>query len=165
MFIGIGLLLVAVQGGMVRPFNARFGRARLPSGWRSALNVVGLLLLAARHQVARCSCPALALLVLGQGCATPTIARSWPTGPQDSGEAVPSASSSRSGALARIVGPAVAGLLFEHVGVAAPYVVGRGRHGARAGAPRAERDLPASTPVTNRNTPLDNSALKLPCGE
>src|SRR5205823_1256573 len=45
-FIGIGLVLVAVQGGMVRPLNARFGPAgalRLPL----SLLAIGLLLLAA----------------------------------------------------------------------------------------------------------------------
>jgi DHA1 family tetracycline resistance protein-like MFS transporter len=121
-FIGIGLMLVAVQGGMVRPFNARFG----PVGTlRLALtiNAIGLLLLAAATTWLLLV-PSLVLLVLGQGLATPTLAALVANRAEEGRRGGALGFQQSAGALARIVGPALGGLLFEHVGVAAPYVVG-----------------------------------------
>ncbi len=121
-FIGIGLLLVAVQGGMVRPVNTRFGSAgalRLALG----LLAVGLLLLAAATTWL-VLIPSLVLLVLGQGLATPTMAALVANRAEEGRRGGALGFQQSAGALARIVGPAMGGLLFEHVGVAAPYVVG-----------------------------------------
>ena len=69
---------------------------------------------------------ALAALVIGQGLTTPTLA---------SIVAGRSPSERRGGALGlqqmasgmgRVIGPVMAGVLFQHVGVGAPYVVGAG---------------------------------------
>src|SRR3954451_3487192 len=70
-FIGIGVLLVAVQGGLVRPANARFGSV---GALRFALGLLaaGLVLLAA-STTWWLLVPSLALLVVGQGLATPTM--------------------------------------------------------------------------------------------
>jgi DHA1 family tetracycline resistance protein-like MFS transporter len=121
-FIGIGLVLVAVQGGMVRPFNARFGSA---GTLRLALtiNAIGLLLLAAATTWLLLI-PSLLLLVLGQGLATPTLAALVANRAEEGRRGGALGFQQSAGALARIVGPAMGGLLFEHVGVAAPYIVG-----------------------------------------
>src|SRR5215213_7938902 len=121
-FIGIGVLLVAVQGGLVRPVNARLGSVgalRLALG----LTAVGLLLLAATMSWLLLV-PALALLVVGQGLATPTMATLVADRAHDARRGGALGFQQSAGALARIVGPALGGILFEHVGVAAPYVVG-----------------------------------------
>ena len=121
-FIGIGLLLVAVQGGMVRPVNARFGSV---GTLRLALtvNAVGLLLLAA-STTWLLLVPALVLLVVGQGLAAPTLSTLVANQAHDDRRGGALGFQQSAGALARIVGPAMGGALFEHVGVAAPYVVG-----------------------------------------
>ncbi len=89
------------------------------------LNIVGLLLLAvAVHWPVLVL--ALAALIVGQGLTTPTLA---------SIVAGRSPSERRGGALGlqqmasgmgRVIGPVMAGVLFQHVGVGAPYVVGAG---------------------------------------
>jgi MFS family permease len=121
-FVLIGLLLVAVQGGLVRPVTDRFGLHRTLRGGL-ALTTAGLAVLA----VAR-SWPvllaALALLVLGQGLTTPTLTSVVADrAPEDARGSVLGVQQS-AGALARIVGPALAGALFGHVGIPAPYLVG-----------------------------------------
>jgi predicted MFS family arabinose efflux permease len=121
-FIGIGVVLVVVQAGMVRPANARFGsvgalRVAL------ALTAIGLLLLAAATTW-WLLVPSLALLVVGQGLATPTLSTLVAGRAHDARRGGALGFQQSAGALARIVGPAMGGILFEHVGVAAPYVVG-----------------------------------------
>jgi DHA1 family tetracycline resistance protein-like MFS transporter len=126
-FIGIGLLLVAVQGGLVRPFNSRFGSTGTV---RLALtsNAIGLLLLAAATTWLLLV-PALVLLVLGQGLVTPTLAALVANRADEGRRGGALGFQQSAGALARIVGPALGGALFEHVGTAAPYVVGAGMIG------------------------------------
>src|SRR5436190_185468 len=121
-FIGIGTLLVAVQGGLVRPANARFGSV---GALRVALGLlaVGLVLLAAATTW-WLLVPSLALLVVGQGLATPTMSTLVAGRAHDARRGGALGFQQSAGALARIVGPAMGGILFEHVGVAAPYVVG-----------------------------------------
>jgi MFS family permease len=68
--------------------------------------------------------PALALVTLGSGLATPTLAAMIAErgGSERRGSTLGVAQSA--GALARVVGPIYGGALFEHVGVGAPYAVG-----------------------------------------
>ena len=68
--------------------------------------------------------PALALVTLGSGLATPTLAAMIADrgGSERRGSTLGVAQSA--GALARVVGPIYGGALFEHVGVGAPYAVG-----------------------------------------
>ncbi len=123
-FAGIGLFLVIVQATLVHPAVQRFG----PSGTLRGglgLNIVGLLLLAvAAHWLVLIA--ALAALIIGQGLTTPTLA---------SLVAGRSPEARRGGALGlqqmasgfgRVLGPIMAGVLFQHVGVGAPYVLGAG---------------------------------------
>jgi MFS family permease len=123
-FAGIGLFLVLVQAGLVHPVVSRLGAVGTLRGGLM-LNIVGLLLLAvAVHWPVLVL--ALAALIIGQGLTTPTLA---------SIVAGRSPSERRGGALGlqqmasgmgRVIGPAMAGVLFQHVGVGAPYVVGAG---------------------------------------
>jgi len=122
LFAAIGLLLASVQASLVHPAVRRFGEAgTLRFGLLT--NAAGLLVLAAVHTW-WLLVPALVALVVGQGLAMPALTAAFAS----------SADAHRTGGvlgvqqsangLARVVGPVVGGLLFEHVGVAAPYVVG-----------------------------------------
>lgn len=147
-FIGIGVLLVVVQGGMIRPINARFGSVNALR-FALGLNAIGLLLLAAATTWLLLI-PALALLVVGQGLATPTLATLVADRAQDARRGGALGFQQSAGALARIVGPAMGGILFEYVGVAAPYVVGAAMVGvalllvARLRVPTSASTSPAS---------------------
>jgi MFS family permease len=127
-FAVIGLALVLVQSGLIHPATVRLGET---GALRAGLlaNAAGLLLLAGDGGWATLV-PALALLVLGQGLVMPTMS-SAAAGrvPGDRrGQALGLQQSA--GGLARVVGPAGAGLLFGHVGVAVPFLVGASLVGA-----------------------------------
>lgn len=121
-FVLIGLMVSAVQGGLV----ARVVRARgeLPV-LRIGLGLVaaGLAVMAAVHSW-WLLVPALALLCAGQGLASPTMsAVSVSRIAPDRRGAVLGVQQSAN-ALARVVGPAVGGFLFDRVSPSAPYVGG-----------------------------------------
>jgi DHA1 family tetracycline resistance protein-like MFS transporter len=123
-FVGIGLGLVAVQGGAIRPVTDAIGAVgALRAGLM--INVAGLLMLAASKQWV-VLVPALMLLVAGQGLAAPsltaTVARA--SDPSRRGEAL--GFQQGVSAVARVVGPAMGGALLQHAGVPVPYVVGAG---------------------------------------
>jgi len=123
-FAGIGLFLVLVQAGLVHPVVSRLGAVGTLRGGLT-LNIVGLLLLAVAVHWAVLVL-ALAALIVGQGLTTPTLA---------SIVAGRSPTERRGGALGlqqmasgmgRVIGPVLAGVLFQRIGVGAPYVVGAG---------------------------------------
>ncbi|MCU1389621.1 MAG: hypothetical protein JWL72_2959 [Ilumatobacteraceae bacterium] len=120
-FVCIGLALVLVQGGVVRPVGARLGvRGSVSAGL--AFNAVGLAVLAfADHWAVLV--PGLLLLTVGQGLTAPNFTAMVTGGvsPQQRGEALGFQQSGS--ALARVVGPALAGFLFHHIGIPAPYLV------------------------------------------
>ncbi|MGE0879631.1 MAG: MFS transporter [Acidimicrobiia bacterium] len=121
-FVGVGLALVFVQGAMVPRVVPRIGAAMaVRSGY--ALDVAGLALLAVANNwpVLVLS---LALLVVGQGLAGPSLTTliANRAGNRDRGKALGVQQSFN--AASRIVGPAAAGALFEHVSVGAPYAIG-----------------------------------------
>ena len=120
-FTVIGLALVVVQVGLVGPVTTRLGEgARCGSRcWPT-------------RSVWSCSpstragwgwSSRLALLVLGQGLITPTLSSAVAgRAGRDRGQWLGWQQSA--GGLARVLGPAVGGALFQHVGVGAPYVAG-----------------------------------------
>lgn len=121
-FLGVGLALVAVQGGLIGPLTARVGSMRL---LRMGFIIVsaGLVLLAFTTIWATLVVSML-LLAFGQGIATPSITAlvTEVAPPERRGEALGYQQSA--GAFGRVAGPILAGALFDHVGVGSPYVVG-----------------------------------------
>lgn len=121
-FLVIGLLLVLVQGRLIGPGTARFGSARLLRG--GMVTVAGGLLLLSYATEWAMLVPAIVLLAVGQGFVSPTltalVAAEAP--PERRGEVLGWVQSS--GAMARIVGPVSAGILFDAVGPGAPFLVG-----------------------------------------
>jgi multidrug resistance protein len=121
-FVVVGIVLVTVQGGATHTINARLGTATsLRSGL--VLNAAGLVLLAAATTW-WVLCPALLLLTVGQGLVMPnlTMAVTGRVPDHQRGEALGFQQGVT--AVGRVVGPAVAGALFQHVGIPAPYLFG-----------------------------------------
>jgi MFS transporter, DHA1 family, tetracycline resistance protein len=121
-FAAIGIVLVVVQGGVIHPLVSRFGEIPvLRAGL--VLDGLGLLALAVATTWPRLV-GALLLLVVGQGLVTPTLS-SVVAGRAAAGRRGSVLGVQQSaGAAARVAGPTAGGWLFQHVGVAAPYVVG-----------------------------------------
>lgn len=120
-FTAIGVALVVVQAGFVGPVTSRLGEG---STLRLALaaNGIGLVVLALDGGWLGLAV-ALGLLVVGQGLVTPTLS-SAVAGRAGSRRGQWLGWQQSAGGVARVIGPAVGGALFQHVGVGAPYVVG-----------------------------------------
>lgn len=120
-FICIGVFLVVVQAFFVRPIGAKIGvRGSVSAGL--VFNAAGLATLAfADHWAVLI--PALVLLTVGQGLTAPNFTAMVSGGvtPQQRGEAL--GFNQSASALARVIGPALAGFLFHHIGIPAPYLV------------------------------------------
>jgi multidrug resistance protein len=121
-FAGVGILLALVQGGLVHPVVSRIGETgALRIGL--LLNACGLLLLAGVESYALLV-PSLALLTIGQGLASPSLSATLAGRTEASARGRLLGLQQSSSGLARVVGPAAGGLLFEHVGVSSPYLAG-----------------------------------------
>ncbi len=121
-FLGVGLLLVLVQTRLVGPASDRFGPlGALQIGL--VCNALGLGLLSLTHSWLLLV-PSLALLTLGQGLAIPNLAATVVDRAPDAERGEALGFQQRWQSLGRIVGPIVAGALFQAVGVPAPYVAG-----------------------------------------
>lgn len=121
-FAVIGLVIVAVQGGLVHAVVSRIGElATLRGGL--ALDAAGLLVLAFSRSWFG-AVPALLALTVGQGLVQTTMSSvlAGRANPARRGEVLGAQQSA--GGLARVIGPIVGGVLFQRVGVGAPYVVG-----------------------------------------
>jgi predicted MFS family arabinose efflux permease len=120
-FTAIGLALVVVQVSIIGRVNDRLGESgTLRVGL--VCNAAGLALLAVDGGWAT-AVPSLALLVLGQGLITPTLS-SAVAGRAGGERGTWLGWQQSAGGLARVLGPVVAGVLFQQVGVGAPYAVG-----------------------------------------
>ena len=122
-FAGIGVLLVGTQGSLIGPATRLVGElALIRIGL--VMNIVGFLMLSVA-ETWTLLVPGLAVLALGQGFITPTLASAiaGSAKPGMSGAALGVQQSA--GGLARVVGPAVGGALFA-VGLPVPYVVAAG---------------------------------------
>ena len=120
-FVCIGVFLVVVQGGAIRPLGAKLGLSRSISG--GLISTAAGLVVLAFATTWLVLVPALILLTFGQGLTAPNFTALVSNGaaPRQRGEALGFQQSGS--ALARVIGPAVAGVLFHHVGISAPYLV------------------------------------------
>jgi DHA1 family tetracycline resistance protein-like MFS transporter len=121
-FLGVGLVLVMIQGGAYGRLVERFGTQRLFAAGL-ALLVAGLAVTAV-SKVWPVLIIALLLLSLGQGIASPSITSlvTEHAPPGRRGEALGFQQSAN--AIARVVGPPAAGAMFDRVGIWSPYVAG-----------------------------------------
>ena len=119
-FLVVGVMLVIVQGGLIGPLTRLLGSQRLLRVGFAVL--IGGFLVLSVAEVWAVLFVALVLLSLGQGVVTPSLTSvvSESVAPDRRGAALGVQQSA--GALSRIIGPAIAGLVFDHAGVAWPYV-------------------------------------------
>lgn len=121
-FVFVGISLVIVQGALIGPVTKKVGsRTLLRIGL--SLVAIGLLLLSMTSSWVLLFV-ALFLLSLGQGFSGPSggalVAELAPV--ERRGEAIGYQQSTA--AFGRIVGPVMAGALFDHIGVGTPFFVG-----------------------------------------
>lgn len=121
-FFLIGVAMVLVQAGLIHPIVAALGETgTIRLGL--AANTAGLLLVALDRGWVTLA-PGLGLLVIGQGMLTPTLASSVAALARHERRATALGFQQSAGGLARVVGPAAGGALFQHVGPSAPYQFG-----------------------------------------
>jgi len=121
-FTYVGLLSAVMQGGLIGPLTRRFGEERLMQSGL-ALIALGLLLL----PVAGTLPPlivAVTALSIGMGAMQPSLNSliSRRAGAEEQGEVMGVAQSV--GSLARVLGPIIAGTLFEAFGRNSPFLWG-----------------------------------------
>ena len=121
LFASIGLMMVFVQARIVGPANARLG-TRPTLRTSLALVAAGMVVLAAGGGWPGLAV-ALVLLVAGQGVSGPTVANATVETVPIEGRGAALGLQQGAGASGRILGPLLAGLLFDRVGVEAPYLV------------------------------------------
>jgi DHA1 family tetracycline resistance protein-like MFS transporter len=122
LFFFVGCVLIVVQGALIGPLSRRLGEARLVLIGSAAIALgLATVTLAANLPVLLF---ASACLALGMGLLNPSINSliSRQAGAEERGGVMGVAQSGAS--LARVVGPAVAGPLFELLGRNAPYYAG-----------------------------------------
>lgn len=121
-FVIVGVVISVVQGGLIRPVTAKFGD-RTPLQVGLILTGIGLAVLATATSWA-VLVPAIVLLSVGQGFASPTMSATITNriAPEKRGEVLGVQQSWS--ALARVLGPLSGGWAFDHIGVSAPLVGG-----------------------------------------
>ncbi len=122
MFAYIGVLMVAMQGGLIGWFTKRLGEPRLVVIGTMSMSW-GLLLAPLCHAYAPLLV-VMGILALGSGLAGPSLQSliSRGTSADDQGGILGLAQSLSS--LARVLGPLGAGYFFGRLGVAAPWLIG-----------------------------------------
>jgi multidrug resistance protein len=121
-FTYIGVLVVIMQGGLVGRLVKRWHEQRVMIGGLVLLGV-GLILLAFSTHVAWLLI-ALALLSIGDGAVTPTVSTllSFSSVADAQGETLGFAQGIAG--LARVIGPLVAGVLYDRIGAGIPFIAG-----------------------------------------
>ena len=121
-FLGVGVVMSAVQGSLIGPLTSRFGSLHL---LRNGLVFVciGLLFLGAAV-IWPTMIVALLFMVVGAGISNPSLTALVADSAHEDrrGEALGIQQSAS--ALARVIGPPLAGLAFDHVGIGAPFTFG-----------------------------------------
>lgn len=119
LFAFIGVVLAAVQGGLVHPLRRKIGEAAMLLGGTSTL-MVGLLVLSQVGSVAALV-GACVLLAAGYGIASPALSSlvSKQAAASEQGRIL--GVNQSMGSLARVIGPLIGGAAYQWGGEAAPF--------------------------------------------
>ncbi|HEV2676471.1 MAG TPA: MFS transporter [Aliidongia sp.] len=122
LFAMVGIVLVLIQGGLIGKLTRRFGEARMLLAGTVTIGLGLVLLAAAMTPLVGIS--ASCLLALGMGMAQPSTASliSREAGAAEQGGIL--GVNQSVGSLARLAGPAAAGVAFTFGGPSAPYILG-----------------------------------------
>jgi multidrug resistance protein len=122
LFTGLGLVMVVVQGGLIRRLGKKYPDAPLITVG-TALVAVGLILTPATHNLT-ILCVALVILATGSGINNPsTSSLLSKLCPREQTGGVMGVGQSMS-TLGRILGPIAGGFLFDTMGAGSPYWLG-----------------------------------------
>jgi DHA1 family tetracycline resistance protein-like MFS transporter len=122
LFAGLGLVMVVIQGGLIRQLSKKYPDAQLVS-IGTALIAVGLVLTPITHSFV-VLCVALIILATGSGINNPSNSSLLSKlCPSDETGGVMGIGQSMS-TLGRILGPMAGGFLFDTMGAASPYWLG-----------------------------------------
>ena len=122
LFVALGLVMVVVQGGLIRPLAKKYADAPLISAG-TALIAVGLLLTPITHSFI-VMCVGLLLLATGSGINNPANSSLLSKlSPKEETGGVMGIGQSMS-TLGRILGPPAGGYLFDAMGAGSPYFLG-----------------------------------------
>ena len=121
-FLGVGVVMSAVQGSLIGPLTSRFGSLHLLRNGLVFVSI-GLLFLGAAV-IWPTMIVALLFMVVGAGISNPSLTALGADSAHEDrrGEALGIQQSAS--ALARVIGPPLAGLAFDHVGIGAPFTFG-----------------------------------------
>ena len=121
-FLGVGVVMSAVQGSLIGPLTSRFGSLHLLRNGLVFVSI-GLLFLGAAV-IWPTMIVALLFMVVGAGISNPSLTALVADSAHEDrrGEALGIQQSAS--ALARVFGPPLAGLAFDHVGIGAPFTFG-----------------------------------------
>jgi DHA1 family tetracycline resistance protein-like MFS transporter len=122
LFAGLGLVMVVIQGGLIRQLSKKYPDAQLVS-IGTALIAIGLVLTPATHSFV-VLCIALIILATGSGINNPSNSSLLSKlSPSDETGGVMGIGQSMS-TLGRILGPMAGGFLFDTMGAGSPYWLG-----------------------------------------
>ncbi|MBV8888756.1 MAG: MFS transporter [Alphaproteobacteria bacterium] len=147
-FAYVGVLSAAMQGGAIGPLIRRLGEERLMLGGL-ALIAVGLVVLPWAKDLPLLVA-AVSALALGMGAMQPSLNSliSRRAGREEQGEVMGVVQSI--GSLSRVLGPAIAGVLFAMLGRASPFLWGAGLVVAAAALGLPLLRQPAAAPLAER---------------
>lgn len=146
LFVGLGLIMVFVQGFLIRKIGKIYPDSLLIS-LGTALIAIGLILTPITHNLV-VLCIALIILATGSGINNPSNSSLLSKlAPADETGGVMGIGQSMA-TLGRILGPVVGGYLFDHVGPSSPYWVGAAVMGVAFALsfrlPRIQKIVPAA---------------------
>lgn len=121
-FLFVGLLTAAVHGALIGPLTSRFGSARLLRA--GLVSIAAGLLLMSSAITWPVLLTSLALLVLGSGLVNPSLTALVTNSVDDDRRGEVLGVQQSANALARTIGPPIAGLAFDAVGAGAQFAIG-----------------------------------------
>jgi len=121
-FAYTGILAAMIQGGLIRRLAKRFGEAALVAQGAAAL-ALGLLAIPLVHSLLPLLA-AMLLLAYGVGVSNPSLSSLISLQAKEAERGVTLGVSQSASSLARVVGPAFAGIAFELVGRSGPFLAG-----------------------------------------
>lgn len=124
----VGVVLIVVQGGLIRPLIRRFGEPTLVRVG-IAVQVVGFALVAESPSLPRAVvalCVGMSTIALGSGLSNPSLSSLVSRSADERSQGSVLGVLQSAGAFARVWGPAAGGALYDAIGPRAPYFAAAG---------------------------------------
>lgn len=118
----MGLVMAFVQGGLIGRVSPRVGEIRLIAGG-TAVSAIALMLFALAESPAGVLA-ALTLMALSHGFVQPSLSSLASRGAPDDQRGATMGVFHSAGSLARVIGPPVAGWLYDQMGISSPFWMG-----------------------------------------